>query len=316
MSEAAKYANMIWELDGTPADLLCADGKRYMILGAIDVYSRRVVYSVEEKSNSYAIARLLRKAILRLGVPEQVVIDNGRDYTSNHFNSICLHLGIDQKIVAPFSGDLKPHIERSFRTLSEMFEELSGYSGHSVAEKMAIKSRKSYEDRQKSIEKWRAEQKLGKEEAKKIWIAKENDGQIIEVKYSAEQLQQIIDAWVAQIYETRIHSGKNMSLSPLEKWAKTPAPPKTIENERTLDLLLGESATRMVGKEGIRSFRAPADRFVRRVQSVSRRQARLARLCNSRFWRVLPSRLRGRADPFAFWFYGGKKTAGWRQSAY
>lgn len=72
MSEHVLGANMLWELDATPADVICSDGKRYIISGLIDVYSRRVVMSVESSSSSYAIGRLMRKGILKFGVPSEV----------------------------------------------------------------------------------------------------------------------------------------------------------------------------------------------------------------------------------------------------
>jgi len=88
-SAKAKYKNHYWELDSTPADVICMDGKRYSIIAAIDVYTRRVVFHVCETSSAYTISQLLAKAITKLGIPENVVIDNGKDYTSNHFETIC-----------------------------------------------------------------------------------------------------------------------------------------------------------------------------------------------------------------------------------
>ena len=38
-SEKAPYINALWEMDGTPADVICSDGVRYALSAAIDVYS-------------------------------------------------------------------------------------------------------------------------------------------------------------------------------------------------------------------------------------------------------------------------------------
>ncbi len=140
----ANYKNQFWELDSTPADVICADGKRYSVLAAIDIFSRRVVFHVAETSSSYSVSQLLRKAILKLGIPENVVVDNGKDYTSNHFESICTNLKINMNVVPPFSGDCKPHVERVFGTMArELFEQIPGYIGHSVAERQELQARKS-----------------------------------------------------------------------------------------------------------------------------------------------------------------------------
>lgn len=253
MSERATHANHFWELDSTPADIITTDGKRHAIMAAIDVYSRRAVFLVDERSSSYSIARLLRKAILKLGVPENVVVDNGRDYTSNHFESICLHLGIHKEVVPPYSGDCKPHVERVFRTLSHgLFEELPGYIGHSVNERQAIESRKGFQGKQEAIKKWQAQQGDKEKFAKKFLIRKENLGVTVQVGLSADDLQEMIDRWNANIYERRVHKGRDMGCTPVEKYNRSPMPPQTVLDPRVLDLLLGESETRKVGKSGIR----------------------------------------------------------------
>ncbi len=251
----ATYKNQYWELDSTPADVICADGKRYAVLAAIDVYSRRCVFHLSEKSSSYSISQLLRKAILTLGIPENVIIDNGRDYTSNHFEAICLNLKINPITVPPFSGDCKPHVERLFGRLStELFEEMPGFIGHNVAQKMELQSRKSFADKIKSQEKWKAEHALKTDEEKKAFrrawkINKENLGLEIGILQSPNELQSWIDNWNIKLYEQTIHKG--IQDKPILKWNKDTTEIKSIPNLRMLDLLLGESATRRVGKKGI-----------------------------------------------------------------
>jgi len=253
LSEKAKYANHYWELDSTPADVITKDGKRYAILGMIDVFSRRPVFWVDERSSSYSIARLLRKAILKLGIPEYAVIDNGKDYKSNHFASICYNLGIKQETVPPFSGDMKPHIERIFGTMSrELFEELEGYTGHSVAERTQIESRRGFAHKIQSKAKWYAEvrEKEKKSFSEGFRIKKENLGLEIQVPVDANELQKWVDGWADNIYERREHS--TLRMSPLKKWEKSFMPVKAVPDPRMLDILLGESFERKVGKKGIR----------------------------------------------------------------
>ncbi len=255
-SAKAKYRNHYWELDSTPADVICEDGKRYAVLAAIDVFTRRVVFHVSETSSSYSISQLLRKAILKLGIPENVVIDNGKDYTSNHFEGICVNLGINMEIVPPFSGECKPHVERVFGTLSrELFEQIPGYIGHNVAQRSELQARKSFADKIRSQEKWREEQKLKTDEERQAWrdawkLKKENIGLELGVLLSADELQSWCDRWANDMYEQRVHKG--LKAAPIKKWnLSTTTPVKSIPDPRMLDLLLGESSIRKVGKKGI-----------------------------------------------------------------
>ncbi len=255
MSEKATHRNHYWELDSTPADIICEDGKRYAVMAAIDIYSRRAVFHVAESSNSYSIAALLRKAILTLGIPQNVVIDNGKDYTSNHFMSICYSLGINPVIVPPFSGDKKPHVERLFGRLSrELFMQVAGFVGANVAQRTQIQARQSFAHKINSIERWKAELKAKSDDEKRLirdaWkIKKENIGLELNVLKTAEQLQDLIDKWTKKLYEQRVHKG--ISKKPIDKWNKCPVPVESIPDPMMLNLLLGESVTRRVGKKGI-----------------------------------------------------------------
>ncbi|MBN2895022.1 MAG: transposase [Campylobacterales bacterium] len=250
MSEKAKWKNHVWELDGTVADVVTSDGRRWLIVGAIDVFSRRVVMSLEESNTSYALARNMRKAIIKLGVPDQVVTDNGKDYTSNHFASVCFSLGIEQVVVPPFSGDRKPHIERFFGTMArELFREIEGFCGHSVAERQAIQAGLSFEHKLQAIERWKA--KSYSEDAFAKLFAKKKDyaGLSIEVPLSPEELSGWIDRWVDALYEQRKHG--SLGVSPEAKWQSDFTPAKTVGDHRALDFLLGQTVVRTVGKKGI-----------------------------------------------------------------
>lgn len=250
MSEKAKWKNHVWELDGTVADVVTSDGRRWLIVGAIDVFSRRVVMSLEESNTSYALARNIRKAIIKLGIPDQVVTDNGKDYTSNHFASVCFSLGVEQVIVPPFSGDRKPHIERFFGTMArELFREIEGFCGHSVSERQAIQSGLSFQHKLQAIERWKA--KSFNEDAFAKLFAKKKDyaGLSIEVPLSPEELAGWIDRWVNAIYEQRKHN--SLGISPMQRWQSDFTPAKTVGDHRTLDYLLGQTVVRTVGKKGI-----------------------------------------------------------------
>ncbi|MDD9911628.1 MAG: DDE-type integrase/transposase/recombinase [Alphaproteobacteria bacterium] len=222
--------NQLWELDSTPADVMCIDG-RFSILGVIDVYSRRTKVIVTKTSKATAVCALMRKAMLDWGVPDGVKTDNGADYVSRHFKRALTMLDIRQEICPPYTPQGKPHIERFFGTMTrDLFELLPGYVGHNVADRKEIEERKAFASR------------LGETNEAKF-----------EAKLTSEQLQKICDDWIAE-YEQRPHSGLN-NRSPLLQATSWTKPLTKIENPRTLDILLAEApgdGTRKVTKKGIK----------------------------------------------------------------
>ena len=223
--------NQLWEIDASPADVLCADG-RYALYGIIDVYSRRVIYSVTKTAKTEASLLLVRRAILEWGVPEIIRTDNGSDFTSHRFMNALIALGIEQDICPPFSGDKKPFVERSFRTLQHgLMPLMPGYIGHSVKDRKEIESRRAFA------------QRLGESDEKAFAVGGLSHG----------DLQIMVDRWVKDHYMHRDHGGIGESpFSRVTAWTK---PVKRIENERALDLLLapvaGGDGYRKIGKKGI-----------------------------------------------------------------
>jgi hypothetical protein len=67
--------NEVWQIDASPMDALCIDG-RHSVYVAIDVYSRRMVLYVSRTPRAEAVGLLLRKALLAWGVPERIKTDN------------------------------------------------------------------------------------------------------------------------------------------------------------------------------------------------------------------------------------------------
>lgn len=233
-SAEAEHVNAIWELDGTPADLMLVDAdtgelRRATLMACIDVYSRRLRYLVARTGTATGIASLLRRCILDWGVPDTVHTDNGQDYVAVHLKTFLASLHIEQRLCAPFSPWEKPHIERSMRSMShDLVELLPGFVGHNVTERSKIEDRKAFSER------------LFKR------------GETVELHLTTEQLQGFLDQWCAA-YEQRPHTGEGMGgLSPALKAAQSPAAIKRIASPRELDLLLFESGRRRVGKKGIR----------------------------------------------------------------
>ena len=224
--------NQVWELDSTPADVMCSDGKRYTIVGAIDVWSRRTKLLVVPSSRAIAIALLLRRCILEWGVPEAVRTDEGKDYTSRHVLGALADLEIEHLPCPPYSPERKPHIERFFGTLArELFAELPGFTGHDVAQAQALRARKSFAARRGV-----------------------DDAEVFGAALTAEELQARCDVWCEAVYGRRPHTGLG-GASPFERVTSWQGPVRRTYDERALDALLAEpagSGGRVVCKKGIR----------------------------------------------------------------
>jgi len=224
--------NQRWELDSTPADVLCTDG-RYTLIGAIDVYSRRAKVHVAPTSTADAVARgLLRRAILDWGVPATVATDNGKDYVSRHVRGVLRDLGIKHAVMPPYSPERKPFIERFFGTLTRgLLAYLPGYAGASVPERQRLRERRSFAARRG-----------------------EDAAETYRVELTAAELQARIDTWIETIYERDPHSGLE-ARSPFEA-AAAGQPVNRIADERALDLLLAPPPSggkyRTVNNDGIR----------------------------------------------------------------
>jgi hypothetical protein len=230
-SEGIEGPNQLWEIDATPADLLLVDG-RHKIIGLIDVGPRRLILQVTRTERAVDNAAVVRRAILTFGVPRNGIFktDNGTSYSSDHFMRVMDDLDIDQRFCKPFSGDEKPHIERSFHTFShDLVELMPGFCGHNVSERKAIEARKSF--------------------AKRMMTP----GEVIEFSMTAEDLQEFCDHWCAT-YHNQKHSG--LGKSPNQALSEWPHPIYTINDVRALDVLLCEAPQRRgklptVQKKGI-----------------------------------------------------------------
>ncbi|WP_428568716.1 MAG: integrase catalytic domain-containing protein [Solidesulfovibrio sp. DCME] len=242
--EGIERPNQRWEMDSTKGDVMLWDGQkksRHIIVACIDVYTRRVRFLVSRSSNSAAVAACLRRCLLDWGQVETLVTDNGSDFVSKHITRIALALGIDRDVAPPFTPEHKPYVERVFGTfLRDLFEDLPGYVGHSVAERKAIEDRKAFAERMS--------RGLRKGELKKA----------PEFLLSPDMLQKFCDEWTDAVYAHEPHSGEGMDgKTPWQKAAEWPHPIPKITDERALDVLLSPvpgkkgDGYRDVGKKGL-----------------------------------------------------------------
>lgn len=223
--------NQLWQIDASPIDMLCVDG-RYNIYVAIDIFTRRLLVYVTRTPRSEAVCLLMRRAILCWGVPEEVKTDNGSDFVAVQTQRVIAAIGIRRVTSDAFSPEQKGHVERAIRTFQQgCVRLLPGFIGHSVADRKVIEGRKSFAAR------------LG-----------EDPRAALCVEMTADEVQRAADEWVANKYMHREHEGLGRA-TPAQVAASSPATLRTVD-ERALDMLLAPVADggglRTVTKFGVR----------------------------------------------------------------
>lgn len=155
------YPNEQWEIDATKIDIMCkipdkddepdfinkkatADFylKRAQLIRVIDNKTGASVCGLFMSANSYANVRLLYKAFKKLGMPERIKSDNGKDYVSKHMQQVLFDLGINYIKIPKGRPDRNGKIENSHKTLqhSYQFESLPGFIGHDVDQRQHIEN--------------------------------------------------------------------------------------------------------------------------------------------------------------------------------
>ncbi|MEX2481206.1 MAG: DDE-type integrase/transposase/recombinase, partial [Gammaproteobacteria bacterium] len=223
--------NTLWQIDASPVDVLCTDG-RHSMYGCIDIATRRFVITVSKTPRSSAVALMLRKAMLEWGVPQTIKTDNGSDFTAHDTKRLFVALGIEMDVSDAYSPQQKGHIERAIRTFQHNVAPLlPGFVGHSVEDRKAIESRLSF--------------------AKRLGATED---ETFGVQLTAVQLQGYIDQWLDQVYQHREHGGLK-GKTPFQVAAESSAPKRMVD-ERALDLLLmpvaGKDGRRVTTKFGVR----------------------------------------------------------------
>lgn len=242
MREALTEPNEIWEMDGTAADVMLAEG-RHCIIGVFDGYTGRMKFLVSKTNKGSAVKSLLRRTILAWGVPKTLRTDNGSDYCSFDVELALSRLKIEHKKCKPRSGWEKPFIERGFRTLQHgMMVYLPGYCGHNVAEAKRIRER-----------------------AIRGLFKKRDNGTEPEPAdfgtMTRDQLQEFLDWWTEKVHliepSTGLKGPDGRPVSPFHVYAAWDGKIKKIEGdaERTLDVLLSRlpkgRPSRIIGKNGL-----------------------------------------------------------------
>jgi transposase InsO family protein len=228
--------NQQWQIDASPADVLCAepDGNwgRYSIYVLVDVFSRRMMALVTKTPKTAASLLLVARACRAWGVPELLVTDNGTDFKSKHFTLAVRQLGVALRHCKPYSPEHKAFVERGIGTVQHGFMPLiEGYIGHNVAARAEIESRTAFAHR------------LG-----------ESEDKLMRVSVTAVELQELLDGWIANDYERAPHSG--LGATPLAAWNNGVAEhPQRFAHPQAIGALLMppvDRETRVVGRKGVR----------------------------------------------------------------
>lgn len=140
----ASASNEVWQADHTVLDILVLDdaGKpvRPWLSVVLDDHSRAIAgYFISlDAPSALNTALALRHAIWRKGnpewilsgIPEQLYVDNGADFVSEHVEQACMALRIRLTHSLPGRPRGRGKIERLFRTINDMF--LPDLPGHLI----------------------------------------------------------------------------------------------------------------------------------------------------------------------------------------
>jgi transposase InsO family protein len=108
------------------------------VVTAVDDHSRYcVIAKVTERATTRAVCLALAQALARFGVPEEIISDNGKQFTDRFgkhgarngevlFDKICRHNGITHRLTAPASPNQNGKVERFHGTFRPDFLDIAG----------------------------------------------------------------------------------------------------------------------------------------------------------------------------------------------
>lgn len=137
---AASRRNERWVMDFVSDSLV--DGHKFRVLTVMDVFTREcVVLEVDHSLPAVRVTRALDAAIARRGKPSAITIDNGTEFTSNHFDA----WAYEKEIALDFIRPGKP-IENAFA---------ESFNGRFRDECLSTSWFTSLDDARRTIEDWR-----------------------------------------------------------------------------------------------------------------------------------------------------------------
>jgi transposase InsO family protein len=125
----------LWQLDVTGSVFL-ADGTECKLISGLDDHSRFcVIAAVVRRATARAVCRAFLAAMAIYGIPEEVLTDNGKQFTGRFgkprpaevlFERICRKNGIRQLLARPYSPTTTGKVERWHQTLQDDFLDEAG----------------------------------------------------------------------------------------------------------------------------------------------------------------------------------------------
>ena len=135
----------VYQIDHTQIDVLVIDNRsenrnkhgetRPFLTVTLEANSRCIVSArlAYEVPNSQMVGESLRRAFLDWGVPDEVWVDNGKDFTSNHIRGAADDVEFELKVLPKRNPQLKGRVERFFRTLNtKLWSRIPGYVDSNV----------------------------------------------------------------------------------------------------------------------------------------------------------------------------------------
>jgi transposase InsO family protein len=119
----------LWQMD--IVDGVLADGREYKLVSGVDDHSRFcVIATVVVRAIGRAVCAAFARALTEYGVPEQVLTDNGKQFTGKYsrprptevlFDRICRKNGIEHLLTKPQTPTTTGKVERWHQTLQNEF---------------------------------------------------------------------------------------------------------------------------------------------------------------------------------------------------
>ena len=116
--------------------MFLADGSELKLISGIDDHSRFcVIATVVRRATARAVCRAFLAAMAAYGIPEEVLTDNGKQFTGRFgkprpaevlFERICRKNGIRQLLTKPYSPTTTGKVERWHQTLQTDFLDDAG----------------------------------------------------------------------------------------------------------------------------------------------------------------------------------------------
>ena len=228
------------EIDHTKLPLFIVDAENRMPIGtpwftsAIDKYSGIVLgyYASFEPPSYLSVMQCLLHTIKpknylhskylnvkntwdAYGLPEVIVVDNGKEFLSSHFEDACLSLGIVIQYCPPKMPWYKTAIERYFGSLNTQL--LSNQPGKKFSDLM---KQYDYDPKKNAV-------------------------------LSFQGLQEILHLFIVDIYNQSSHPEYNFPRSQVWSKALTEFPPALPPSNQNLNVLLGRIVERKISRRGI-----------------------------------------------------------------